>query len=267
MQRITDENILFERPLDTKIAVPTPLQGRWLRLIRAAWVITASVALLIFLAALLAAIIAIQQGAYLQGHQGTIANNPDANPTDFDILITILGISVGLGSTLVSLMLATIIFWRRSEDRMAVFVSFYLLYIAIANNGPLELMEFYIPGIAVFTTDVLTAFSSTTLSVALLCLFPDGRFVPHWTRWLPLASIMILPVARFAYFRFGQFLTSPLSLIALPVWAITVLLAFCAQVYRYRHVSSPAQRQQTKWIVYGFGLAILLSLLSVGPYI
>jgi hypothetical protein len=36
-----------------------------------------------------------------------------------------------------------------------------------------------------------------------------------------------------------------------------------AQVYRYRYVSGPVQRQQTKWIVVGFGLIALTILITV----
>ena len=150
---------------------------------------------------------------------------------------------------------------------MAVFVSFYMLFAGIVTTGPLELMEYFVPGIALFTTDVLTTFASTTLAVVLLCLFPDGRFVPRWTRWLPLASVTALPLVLVAYFRHGQLFTSPLGLAVLPIWVITISLAFYAQIYRFRRISSKAERQQTKWIVYGFGLQMFAGVLSAGPYI
>jgi signal transduction histidine kinase len=56
-------------------------------------------------------------------------------------------------------------------------------------------------------------------------------------------------------------------LVAIPIWIATVLPAFYAQVYRYRHVSSPTERQQTKWVVYGFGLLLLLQVVSGVPYL
>jgi signal transduction histidine kinase len=37
-----------------------------------------------------------------------------------------------------------------------------------------------------------------------------------------------------------------------------LLSLIVAQIYRYRRVSSPAQRQQTKWVVYGFAVALSL---------
>ena len=41
---------------------------------------------------------------------------------------------------------------------------------------------------------------------------------------------------------------------------------FYAQIYRYRQVSTPAERQQTKWVLYGFGLWMTLIFLSSIPY-
>jgi signal transduction histidine kinase len=40
-----------------------------------------------------------------------------------------------------------------------------------------------------------------------------------------------------------------------------------AQVVRYRHVSGPAERQQTKWVLYGLALWMLSLLLTSIPYI
>src|SRR5215217_7014051 len=45
-----------------------------------------------------------------------------------------------------------------------------------------------------------------------------------------------------------------------------VLCAVYAQIYRYRHVSTPTERQQTKWVLFGFLLwLVLMGILGV-PY-
>jgi hypothetical protein len=45
-----------------------------------------------------------------------------------------------------------------------------------------------------------------------------------------------------------------------------VLGAVYAQIYRYRHVSTPTERQQTKWVLFGFLLwLVLIGILGV-PY-
>lgn len=47
---------------------------------------------------------------------------------------------------------------------------------------------------------------------------------------------------------------------------IELILAYgspvALQIYRYRRVSTPAQRQQTKWVIFGLTCAILLFLLA-----
>jgi hypothetical protein len=91
--------------------------------------------------------------------------------------------------------------------------------------------------------------------VALIALFPDGRLVPRWTRWLILLSILLV-VAN---------LTLPLV-----YWGILMVLmvtgAIYAQAYRYRHVSTPTGRQQTKWVVFGFVSWWTLILILGVPY-
>ncbi len=50
--------------------------------------------------------------------------------------------------------------------------------------------------------------------------------------------------------------------ILVPIHFCLYGISLLAQIYRYRRVSTPIQRQQTKWVVFGF--AILLALVSVG---
>jgi hypothetical protein len=41
---------------------------------------------------------------------------------------------------------------------------------------------------------------------------------------------------------------------------------FATLVYRYRRVSTPLQRLQTKWVVYGFSLAIVFLVVGIGSF-
>jgi hypothetical protein len=81
----------------------------------------------------------------------------------------------------------------------------------------------------------------------LLYLFPDGRFAPGWTRFLA-----PLPFAVFI-------LASVYENDSAPAWLIGLLLVYAvggvaSQIYRYRRVSGPEQRQQTKWVVLWMGV-------------
>ncbi|RIK19431.1 MAG: hypothetical protein DCC52_15185, partial [Chloroflexi bacterium] len=45
-----------------------------------------------------------------------------------------------------------------------------------------------------------------------------------------------------------------------------VFLAIFAQIYRYRRVSSFAERQQTKWWLYGLAVAFVLAVIALLVY-
>jgi len=84
----------------------------------------------------------------------------------------------------------------------------------------------------------------------LVCsLFPNGRFVPRWTRWL--LPCWIVSGIVFLVFRDVSFMYLVYNL----VWLGEVVLLVIAQFYRYRYASSPLQRQQTKWVIYGGSVA------------
>jgi hypothetical protein len=94
----------------------------------------------------------------------------------------------------------------------------------------------------------------------LLYLFPDGQFVPRWTR--PLAVFMV---------GINFFLSAyPDAFTRLSPWVIGAIFfglggsGFVAQIYRYVRVSGPVQRQQTKWVVFGF---IATMLVILGRYV
>lgn len=81
-------------------------------------------------------------------------------------------------------------------------------------------------------------------------LFPSGRFVPRWTRltaiaWLLFSGSWVLwPESPLTPDRWPPWLFVP---VVLGLWASFAV----AQIVRYRRVSGPAQKQQTKWVVYG----------------
>ncbi|HEV2122162.1 MAG TPA: hypothetical protein VGW38_05220, partial [Chloroflexota bacterium] len=149
---------------------------------------------------------------------------------------------------------AGLIFWRRSDERMALFASFVLLVAtpAISMHGLEDLHPVWEAVVQVFTFLFWSSF------LPFLFLFPDGRFIPRWTRWV-VVFVVALQVPQF--FFPGSLLSTenwpPLlyGALALGLWGT----ALFAQVYRYRRVSGPVARQQTKWLVFGFVAAFLIS--------
>lgn len=164
-------------------------------------------------------------------------------------------------------LIAALLIWRGGGDRMALFTAFTLVLFGIARfpDAPAALAalhpDWWLPVMA------LRYLGSACLS--FFCyLFPDGRFVPWWTRWVAFAWM----VPQLPEFFWPD---SPLNPIHYPPLLQAagflgfVVSVVVAQVYRYRRVSTPTQRQQTKWVVFGVGIALtgFLALTFVTPLI
>jgi hypothetical protein len=153
----------------------------------------------------------------------------------------------------VFLSVAAVIFWRRSDERMALFASLVLLVAApaISMHELKALHPIWEMAVQVFT---FLFWSSVLL---FLFLFPDGRFVPSWTRWVAV-FVIALQVPQ-SFFPGSLLITENWPP---PLYAALTLGLWCtalfAQVYRYRRVSDPVARQQTKWLVFGFAAAFLI---------
>ncbi len=162
------------------------------------------------------------------------------------------GVSTEIISAAVGFTLALLIFWRKSDEPIALLVALTFV-VGVGGSAPLETLAAAHPVLQVMNT-VLT-FLNTACLILVLYVFPDGRFVPRWSRWLALALIA-LTVPNFF------FPSSPLNWGRWPGWMgfpvfVTILgSGVFAQVYRYHRVSTPMQRRQTKWVVFGFGVGI-----------
>ena len=158
-------------------------------------------------------------------------------------------LSVGLASTVVWIAVAFVIFWRRADNWLALFASLALITFATLSlpPSPLALAD---QSFGVWLPIRLLGLFGAVALYTFYLLFPTGRFVPRWTRW---AAIFFLAHDVFFYL-FPQSIfnlarsASPLDFAVLTALAC---IAMGSQLYRYRYVSSPVERQQTKWVVFG----------------
>ena len=164
-------------------------------------------------------------------------------------------------------LVAAFLFWRKPDDRVALLAAVSLgIFPIVFNNGFLSTLP---------SPWWLPAHSLSFLGYLCLSLFyyvfPTGHFVPRWVRWVFFLMLIYEGITTFFPFAsFNPFYTYPLLFNLALIGQVGSFIA--AQVYRYRRVSSPVQRQQSKWVVYGLSLAwggylLLLNLKLVFPTI
>ena len=228
---------------------PTTLRGRWLLLARVAWVALATIVIGLHVAGVPYAYrhtISSLNFDRLTSEQVQVLKDLRLTPEFYAAYIVALPVA----TMLVFAAIATVIFWRKSEDRMALFGAFMLVVFggaALTSNVPQALAAAH-PALW-FPVNLLDYLGQVTF-VVFFYLFPDGRFVPRWTRWLAGgAALLFVPNIFYP--------GSALDLLGGPLFIGLIGSLVIAQVYRYRRVSTQAQRQQTKWVIFGFATAIV----------
>ncbi len=156
------------------------------------------------------------------------------------------------------LFIGVVVFLRGPNDWMALTLAFAL----VSNGAWLTLSLMYpteeVGEVLTLLVGIVT-YVGLVSGISLLYLFPDGRFVPRWTVAMVVSWAILMAFAIFIP-------ELPLSLAAWPIYVqLLVLLAWTgvglfAQLHRYLEVSTPLQRQQTKWAIAGLVLAV------VGPF-
>jgi hypothetical protein len=256
LQQSQTSNVVYsEASKDAEI----PLQGRWLLIARITWIV-----LTLFILTLNIVMIP-RYFAMLQAHcrPGPQCFAISSTASDRQFLHQ-FGLSPGflaayqvildVVSVLLCCALGALIFWRKSADRMALFTAFMLVLFGGASFTSIlqdTLMPLSSAWFALIGTLELLGQSSFMI---FFFLFPTGRFVPRWTRWIAL-SVVLFWISTI-YFVNGLATWSPTNLSGAFFFAF-LLCVVGTQIYRYRRVSTSRERQQTKWVVFGCSIGIL----------
>ncbi len=140
-----------------------------------------------------------------------------------------------------------IIFWRKADSWFGLYLS--VLFVAFGTQGRFltsqvgDVMPLLIPVLDALGTLIWLAF------FPLLYLFPDGRFIPRWSRWL-LVAWLVVTVGVFSL----NLLPEAVAFVAVPIYLV---IGIGSQGYRYFRRSDTVQRQQTKWVFVSLGLVVL----------
>ena len=228
------------------------LRGRWLALARAAWLGMSVLSLGLFAFSVPTGF-GLLRTVCTDGLCGPEQLRPEAAGS-----VRELGVSIDLYAAyqtalvvvfaLVFCAIAAFVFWRRSNDAVALYTSLTLVLCGVFLTDWIGTLAPVHPSLS-----LLVNLLKSLMYCSLLILFyivPDGRFTPRWTRPPALAWVAL----------FGATYVAPKSPLAPVNWPpallaalIMALVGTClfAQVYRYRRVSGPQERQQTKWVVPG----------------
>ena len=148
--------------------------------------------------------------------------------------------------------MGVLLFLRKSDSRIALFTSFALMMLPF---GFANLTLQALPSNWLWLISSLSALGNASL---LLCgfVFPDGRFVPRWIRWIALFMLAYwATVASFPSLGLDR------SMLSLVLFFSFVLCTIIIQLYRYHSVSTLQQRQETKWAMFGVSLAVVGNIL------
>jgi len=238
--------------------VPT----RWLALARGAWVVCALLLLANFVASIPAyyrimltvCTLPNQVPCTIPGNPGQYSGQlaPDnvAALAHLHLSLATYAAFVVTVTVLLSLLywgFGLLIFWRKSDEGMGLFVSLLLVFFGATGVNDYLLGAWAPTPSPLFLQILLNLISAAQwLGIcAFLLTFPTGRFAPRWS-WL-----LIIGVISYALLQGYPLLQ-----------AVAILVVFGSilfiMVYRYVRVFDVVQRQQTKWLVYSGAVGISL---------
>jgi hypothetical protein len=156
---------------------------------------------------------------------------------------------------LVGLVIAGIVAWRRFSEAIGLVTSLFLVLIVAGsptNSTPVSQVIPALQGPA-----NVISFLFLLFMVIFLMTFPDGQVVPRQiTRpfWIAVVAYALLFVAT------GQFaVASQDSWAGVPLIG-AFLFGLGSQIYRFKRVSGPVERQQIKLVLLALAIAILASI-------
>jgi len=227
----------------------TRLHGRWLVIARVVWIALAVVALALFGASIplvFNELRTIGTGVWqLSPREARALEQLGLSVSSYAAYWMVMLIVFVLGFAIV----AGVIFRRKSDDWMALFVSLFLLISGTMMVTAVPVPTTMLQDVWYFSFKIVEDLSFIFF-LPFFFVFPDGQFVPRWTRLLVMGWI--------AFGLFKRLLPLP-SLPGDPIFLGLLATGALAQIYRYRRVSTTAQRQQTKWVVFGFVLTFVVS--------
>ncbi len=215
---------------------------------RAAWIAIAGLAMALFLVAVPARYAALQHACTAPSSDCSARSLPtpqNARELEAGGLSLAFNANVDVGASLllfgVYCAVALAIFLRRPDNPAALAASLLLVLLAAGDAKTLA----FAPAVLAGPAKLLALLSSLAFPL-FFGLFPNGRFVPGWMRWVVLAFGAFLLSGVLLPGLYAALGPGSAQLIGPPFWIAMFLASLAAQVYRFRRVSNAAERRQTK---------------------
>ena len=245
----------------------TRLRGRWLTFARAACLIVALLAVGLFVVGI-PPYFAELQSVCTRGTEACSENRfltPEGARELRELglsfgLYAAYNVALGVVFTLVWYAVGAAIFWRRSDEWMALLSSLMLVTFGSFFLASPQVMTEAYPALALPSRFMVVL--SFALIILFLYLFPDGRFTP---RWMLLPALVWIVNDAISVFFPDAYEPEWFGLIGFFAFFVPAICAVGSQVYRYRRTSDLVRRQQTKWVVFGIvvGFGGYLALVAV----
>jgi len=217
----------------------TPLRGRWLLAARVGWVAVAALILGLVTAGFA---VGLDRPELIHPQSAQDALAQAGVPGQVTVVAGLIVPMAVFAAT------GLVIFWRRSDDWAAMLVALTLVTGAGYSMRAVSALERAIPELQLPARFVWLL--TTFLYLILLFIFPDGRFVPRWTRLLGATAVLVSVLFSADLAKvFVELPDVPQGssearyALAVMVWSGFWGAGIWAQAYRYRHVAGPVQRQ------------------------
>jgi hypothetical protein len=227
------------------------LRGTRRMVARGAWVVLVAVNLLSFITGIPALFATIEtvcpQACTFAPQQQAALANIGLSMDVYATLVVVLACLV----LLISLAMGLLVFWRRSDDWMALIVAFFLVAVPIGNISALtESSGPPTDAMVIGLLLLLPSLPAVATYYGIFLIFPSGRFVPRWS-WILLVAWVVFFIV--VWNVQPTFLGGNVAFGYLLFYGSAIVF----QIHRYRSVSSVIQRQQTKLVVVGFIASLL----------
>lgn len=146
---------------------------------------------------------------------------------------------------------ALFILWKCFKEPMGLLATFMLVSFGSVFPSTLSIAG---------NTQVFFSLGWGSL-VLFFMLFPNGKFSPMWTGVYGVFHISILLIGELFPTSYFNLFHMPLIIKSILLLSAFLFMGF-SQIYRFIKVSSSTERQQTKWVVYGFTL-MLVTFISI----